>query len=145
MQGQNLKKDNHNKEPNGGPVEIQPVAFRPSSEKPRTQSFRVLKWLLTLVLGGLLILLGVSAWFVFTAHQVVIRIDPNPDQLSIRGGGIAPKIGDYYLLRPGSYTLEAFKECYQPLSQDLMVITQKKQMFSFNMTKEPGRLSFQAH
>ena len=98
-----------------------------------------------MALGAFLIVLCVSAWYVFTARQVVIRIDPDPDRLYIRGGLIAPKIGEYYLLRPGSYVLEAFKDCYQPLRQDLPVAAQKKQIYNFDMTKQPGSLSFHAH
>ena len=53
-----------------------------------------MKWSLSLALGIFLVLLGASLWFVFTARQVAIRIDPDPDHLSISG----PMIDAY---RPG--------------------------------------------
>ena len=116
-----MKSKNDTTDDGGAPVEIKPVSFRPAPEKNRFRSFRLVKWLLGLALGTFLILLCASAWFVFTARQVVIRIDPNPDHFSISGGIIAPKIGAYYLIRPGVYALEAFKKCYQPLQQNLPV------------------------
>jgi formylglycine-generating enzyme required for sulfatase activity len=98
-----------------------------------------------LVLGVVLILLGASLWFVFTARQVIIRIDPAPDHLSISGGLIAPKIGDNYLLRPGHYLLAADKTCFQPMQEKLVVAQARTQNFNFSMTRQPGRLSFRAH
>ena len=127
-----------------GPVEIKPVSFRPASKKNRAGSVRLLKWLSVLALAAVLLLLCASAWFVFTARQVTIRIDPNPDSLAIEGGLLAPKIGEYYLLQPGSYALVAIKECYQPLRQNLPVAADKKQTHRYQMTKQPGKLSFQA-
>ena len=139
----NSRKDSEN--PGAAPVEITPVSFRPGHEPKRSRSLGFLKGLLGLGLGASLILLCASAWFVFTARQVVIRIDPKPDHLSINGGMIAPKIGDHYLMRPGDYVLKAVKECFQPLQNKLTVTAQKTQDFKFMMTRQPGRLSFQAH
>ncbi len=140
-----MKNENDIKDRSGAPLEIKPVSFRPASEKNRFRSFRILKWLLGLALGAFLILLCASAWFVFTARQVVIQIDPNPDHLSISGGIIVPKIGEYYLIRPGDYVLEALKKCYQPLQQNLPVTKEKQQNYKFALTRQPGNLSFQAH
>jgi formylglycine-generating enzyme required for sulfatase activity len=105
----------------------------------------VLKWSFSLALGIFLILLSATLWFVFTARQVVIRIDPTPDRLSIIGGLIAPKIGDYNLMRSGDYVLEADKECFEPLQEKFVVAQDKTQNFQFSMTRQPGQLSFRAH
>ena len=140
-----MKSENDIQDHNGAALEIKPVSFRPPSEKNRSGSFRVLKWLLAVALSAFLILLCASAWFVFTARQVVIQIDPDPDHLSISGGLIMPKIGEYYLIRPGDYALEAFKKCYLPLQQNLRVTKEKQQNYEFAMTRQPGSLSFQAH
>ena len=127
------------------PVEIKPVSFRPARDPKRSKSSRVLKWSLSLALGTFLILLCATIWFVFTARQVVIRVDPTPDHLSIIGGMIAPKIGDYNLMRSGDYVLVADKECYEPLQKKFAVAKDKTQIFKFAMTRQPGQLSFQAH
>jgi formylglycine-generating enzyme required for sulfatase activity len=127
------------------PIEIKPVSFRPGrGSRPRKSSAR-LKWLIGAVLAAVLILLGATTWFVFTARQVVIRIEPQPQEISIEGGIAAPKIGAYYLLRPGKYTLEAAKQCFKLLNKRFVVGDDKSQELKFSMTKTPGRLSFQAH
>ena len=126
-------------------VEIKPVSFRPGrGHRPRKSSAR-LKWLIGGVLATVLILLCAAAWFVFTARQVVIRIDPKPEEISIEGGIAAPKIGAYYLLRPGEYTLKAARQCFKRLNKRFVIGDDKSQELKFSMVKTPGRLSFQAH
>lgn len=129
----------------GSAVEIKPISFRPGNDQKHSPASGMLKGLLGLALGVFLILLCASAWFVFTARQVVIRIDPKPDYLALKGGLIAPKFGDHYLMRPGDYVLEAAKECFQPLREALVVQAAKTQEFKFALTREPGRLSLTAH
>ena len=127
------------------PIEIKPVSFRPPTQARRSKTSRMRRWSIALLLGAFLVLLGTSAWFVFAARQVAIRIDPQPDRLAIHGGIIAPKIGDYYLLQPGGYVLEAAKNCFQPLRQNFEVAGGKKQAFRFMMVKQPGKLSINAY
>ena len=92
-----------------------------------------------------MLLLCFAAWFVFTARQVVIRIEPEPEKISIRGGIMAPKIGDYFLMRPGVYQLQAVKECFQPLDAQLTVTDAESLHFNFTLNKQPGRLTILAH
>ena len=93
-------------------MEITPVPFRPKRRHPKPGSGG--KWVIGAALALILILLCTSVWFVFTARQVIIRIEPDPEKISIQGGIAAPKFGDYYLLRPGSYTLKAEHACFHP-------------------------------
>ena len=95
----------------------------------------------------LLILIGLSgsAWFVLTARQVVIRVAPAPDRVSLTGGILAPRIGAYYLLRPGQYRLEASKRCYQPLREVIRVTREESQTHQLRMERLPGRLNLQVH
>lgn len=127
------------------PAEIKPIAFRPPRRSGRPRSREVLKWLLAALSGGAMLVLGASAWFVFTARQVVIQIEPEPDKITIHGGILAPKIGAYFLMRPGAYQLQAVKECFEPLAQRLTVADEKSQHFDFKMLRQPGRLTIQAH
>jgi formylglycine-generating enzyme required for sulfatase activity len=127
----------------GAPIEIKPVSFRPG-RRPRKSPAR-LKWFIGSTLGALLVLLGVAAWFVFTARQVVIRIEPEPEKISIESGLAAPKIGAYYLMRPGEYTLEATRQCFELLNERFVVSDDKNQILKYSMAKLPGRLSFQTH
>ena len=140
-----MKNTDNNKEPIGSPVEIKPVAFRRGRRRRGRQTASRTRWIISGALTVLLIILCTSAWFVFTARQVIIRIDPEPGIVSIRGTMASPKIGEYFLLRPGEYRLEAERECFQPLDQDFTVTAAKNQNFAFAMTKLPGLLSVSAH
>ncbi|MGD2150584.1 MAG: PEGA domain-containing protein [Desulfobacterales bacterium] len=127
------------------PIKIEPVSFRSGPPSPREKPFNILKWLAGVFLGMVLILLGVSAWFVFTARQVVITIAPVPETLAFSGSMPAPRIGDHYLMRPGEYTLTAVKECFYPLEHTFRVSAEKRQKLHLKMEKLPGRLMIQAH
>jgi len=125
------------------PVAIEPVSFRPARKPPGPRS--LFTWLTWLILLAAFSVLSASAWFVFTARQVVIHIDPTPDRITIRGGIIAPRVGAYYLLRPGEYQLKAFKECYRPLDQSIMVAEERSQTLNLHMEKLPGKVSLRIH
>ncbi len=133
------------REPDGAPVEIKPVSFRVGrSGRRRWPGFR-LKGIIGVFLGVLILFLAFSAWYVFTARQVVIRIDPRPDEIEIEGTLAAPRLGAYYLLHPGKYTIHAESQCFYPLEKRFEVGDAKSQQLQFSMIKLPGRISFQAH
>jgi formylglycine-generating enzyme required for sulfatase activity len=98
-----------------------------------------------MVLVFIFFLLTFSAWFVFTARQVVVHMDPEPERISVSGGIFSPNIGAYYLLRPGEYTVRAFKQCYHPFEKLIKVSEEKSQTLNLSMEKLPGRLSVRAH
>ena len=129
----------------GTPVEIKPFAFRPGDRPRGPKAASRIKWIISAALALLLILLCTSAWFVFTARQVVIQIEPEPSRVSIQGAMAAPKLGDHYLLRPGEYRLLADRECFQLLQEGFAVTDEKSQNFVFTMTKLPGLLSFKTY
>jgi formylglycine-generating enzyme required for sulfatase activity len=128
-----------------GSVEIKPVTFHAAQHPRRPSRLATLKWLGWIALTVVFIVLTASIWFVFTAKQVVIRIDPQPDHISIHGGLAAPRFGNYYLLRPGKYMLHADKNCYYSLKEQFEVGAEKSQHLDLKMVKLPGRLSIQAH
>jgi len=82
---------------------------------------------------------------VFTARQVVIRVAPEPEHMSLSGGILAPRIGAYFLLQPGEYRLEASKRCYRPLQEVIRITQDKSQTYHLKMEKLPGRLNIQVH
>lgn len=116
-------------------IEISPIPFRSNRQRPRKSPLRWMAWFILLVV---LSILCASAWFVFTAKQVVIKIAPDPDQISLSGGMISPSIGPYYLLRPGEYTINASKRCYHPLEQRIVVTHEKNQTVNLTMERLPG-------
>jgi len=118
-------------------VKIEPISFtavKPSTTQGRS-GISPLKISLTLVFVGLLLV----AWFMFTAFPVLIQIDPKPDVVNLRGG-LSPKLGTRYLLRPGAYTLIAEKAGYHPLEQDIEISALSGQEFTLSMSKLPGKL-----
>ena len=90
-------------------------------------------------------LLCAAAWFVFTARQVVITITPDPESITISGGIVTPRIGDYYLMRPGEYSVMAVKQCYAQVERTFRVGTNKQQNLVFEMRKLPGRVAIRVH
>ncbi len=140
-----MRTTDDNKESTGTPVVIEPVAFRPGRGRRGPQATSRSRWIIGSVLALLLILLCASAWFVFTARQVVIRIDPEPNLVSIRGTIAAPKFGEHFLLRPGEYRLKAERQCFQVLDEGFTVTDAKSQNFDFSMTRLPGLLTVNTH
>lgn len=126
-------------------LKIKPLSFRSDRRQKGADSIIRNPWFLGPAIGFSFLLLFIAAWFVFTARQITIHISPEPDQISIRGSLIAPRLGGHFLLRPGSYHLHALKECYYPLEQPFEVGSEKSQEVRFQMEKLPGRLSLQAH
>ena len=135
--------ENNGHDRDGHGIEIEPVPFHMEHYRPRSPS--PLKWLAWTILIVVLCLLAASAWFVFTASQVVVRIDPEPDRISIDGGIFTPRIGSNYLLRPGAYTLKASRPCYHPLEKSIRIANEKSQTLNFSMDKLSGRLSLRVH
>lgn len=124
---------------------IQPLSFRPDRRQRGGGTKRRYPRFIGPAVGLSLLLLFASVWFVFTARQITISIEPVPDRISISGSLIAPRLGGHYLLRSGNYTLKATKECYYPLEQPLQVGDAKSQAVGFQMQRLPGRLFLQAH
>jgi len=99
---------------------IEAVDFQPRWQSPpRRNPFRVRPRSLLVV--AVIALLAVGAWYVLTARAVRVETTPAADTLRIRGAWLTPKLGDSYLLRPGSYTVEAELEGYRRLSATLEV------------------------
>ena len=115
---------------NGGdktPIKIEPIPFRSKPPSKRPKPFIIFKWVAGVFIGVVLIFLCISTWFVFTARQVVINIEPVPERIVFSGSILTPKIGSYYLMRPGKYTLQALKECFLPLDHTFWVSDEKHQ------------------
>jgi formylglycine-generating enzyme required for sulfatase activity len=96
-----------------------------------------------LAAGAILLALAAAVWFVLTARQVSIHLDPAPDFLSLSGGWIAPRIGEHYLLRPGAYTLHAALACHRDLVHRFEVGAKERQDIRLAFQKQTGRLRVQ--
>jgi formylglycine-generating enzyme required for sulfatase activity len=124
---------------------IKPLSFRPDHRRQAAGSIMRHRQFIGTAIGLCLLLLFAAVWFVFSAKQIRISIEPLPDRISISGSLIAPRFGGHYLLRSGKYILRATKECYYPLQQTFEVGEAKSQTVEFQMEKLPGRLFLQTH
>ncbi len=120
-------------------VAVEPVAFRPGSgsARPRHHALRFAQAGLAL----LFVVLGVVAWFLFTARSVDIAIDPQPEQLVVQGSLFKARVGGRYLLRPGDYTVRAQLDGYRPLTESVTVGMSSNQQIALQMQKLPGLLT----
>ncbi len=127
------------------PITVTPVPFRSDRRGGRGGVRRAAAWLGVLAAGALLLTLAGALWFVVTARQVSIRLDPSPDALSLSGGWISPRIGDHYLLQPGPYLLQATLACHHDMAQRFEVGAGDRQEIRRAFQKLPGRLRIQTH
>jgi len=124
---------------------IKPIPFRKGLHHPPRKLSPRWKRTLLLLLGILFIMLSYGLWFVFTAKQLTIQIDPSPDRVSIKGGLLKMRFGSYYLLRPGDYVLQALKQGYHAAQHPFEVTNEKSQTLFITMEKLPGRLTLTAY
>jgi hypothetical protein len=99
------------------PIDVEPVPFRSGRRSGGDRIRRAAAALGGLAAGALVLALVAGGWFVLTARQVSIRVEPEPDAISLAGGWFTPRIGERYLLRPGTYTLHASLACHRELVQ----------------------------
>jgi formylglycine-generating enzyme required for sulfatase activity len=78
-----------------------------------------------------------AAGYLFAARFVEVRVEPEPQALSVRG---LPHLawGGARLLLPGSYTVTARRDGYRPLEQPLAVTGDRRQVARFVMERLPG-------
>ena len=126
-------------------LKIKPLSFRSDRRQLGAGLIKRRRRFIGLTVALCFLLLFIAAWFVFTARQITIQIEPQPDQISISGSLVAPRFGGHFLLRPGQYKLHAVKECYYPLEKPFEVGAEKSQEVRFKLEKLPGRLSLQTH
>ena len=124
---------------------ISPIPFRPTQQKRGNRHIIPGKRFVWTSFVVVLFILLTMAGYIFTSRQVLLQIDPPPEKISIRGGLVSPHFGDYYLLRPGTYTVQIEKTCFAPLKKQLIVSDEKKQTFNMTLHKLPGRLSVNTH
>lgn len=86
-----------------------------------------------------LALLGIAAFYVFTARSVEIVVEPAADQLEVAG---LPhlEVGGRHLLLPGKYTVSVEKAGYYPLNTELSVSGDARQSHAFKLERLPGQL-----
>jgi len=117
---------------------ISPVNFQrtgPATDADRRRPFPVRG----AVLAVAVLILAVSAWFMFTARSVAVMVSPTPDVLSVEGG-LVIRFGPRYLLLPGQYHVKASLPEYEPLDEAVEVDDQRSQTIQLFMVRLPDRL-----
>ncbi len=138
---ENLSSDSGSTEP----LIIKPVPFRHGRKRNRTGLRRLVVLAGLSAAGALLSVLAGGVWFVFTARQVSIQVDPLPETVSLSGAWFTPRIGDHYLLRPGNYVLHATLSCHRDITHRFEVGSDERQEIRLFLQKLPGRLRIFAH
>jgi formylglycine-generating enzyme required for sulfatase activity len=123
------------------PILVRPAEYHPPAAPffasgPRRRRLPSLR----LVLPALAALL--CAAYLFMARRVEVRVEPEPERLSVRGLPHAAW-GGTRLLLPGRYTVRAERAGYRPLEQPLVVTGEWHQSPRFTLERLPGRVVFE--
>lgn len=106
------------------------------SMAPARQSHRTLRWIVAVMFSMLLIIAG----FVLFATPLVVHITPEPATRSLNGFPPAIPIGERLLALPGRYTVQATREGYEPLNQEVDIKHGGFQELDFELRELPGRI-----
>jgi formylglycine-generating enzyme required for sulfatase activity len=93
---------------------------------------------------GVLAVLLLFAFYLFTASAVLLNVEPESARVNIAGGLLKMQFGGRYLLRSGEYRVVFNAEGYEPLHEVIHVGDEANQEFEFVMHKLPGRLVVEA-
>lgn len=118
-------------------LDIQATQFSPSDDSGKGQKFSKRQ----IVLGLLSAFVIATLWFLFTSKSVQIRLSPAAQSVSI-SGGFSIALGGIYLLRQGSYKIEAVSELHEPLEMHFDVDERRNQLVEFQFTPLPGFMTF---
>ena len=95
------------------------------------------RWLRHLTMG-LLSLLLLAAVFVLLATPIRVSVDPRPDRVELSGFPPALPLWGRYLMLPGDYRVNAWREGYYPLDAALIVDDAGYDDFRFELQPLPG-------
>ncbi len=118
------------------PPTIEAVPFVPSGEADRGSLIK--PWQAALMVLG--VLAAGIFWFLFTSKSVQLKFTPAAESVSV-SGGLSFELGGVYLLREGTYQVQAEAELYEPLQMALAVTGERNQTHAFAFTPRPGFLS----
>jgi len=111
-----------------------PAAMARNGEPPKKS--RKLRYLA----GAALAALFSVALFLFTAKAVLIQVEPDVAEINIVGAVLKFRVGERFLLLPGSYRVLMTADGYRDGREEIVVTRDASQEFPFILEKLPGRL-----
>ena len=123
------------------PLEIQPSAFEPLDQAaaPPPKRTNPLRWVL--IVCGALFLLVMA--FLLTARSLDVVVVAETTA-STDVDGLAPPVGERYLVPPGSYAITAVAQGYPPLTEKVTEDTRDSQRVELVLKPLPGLLSIES-
>ncbi|HET7608976.1 MAG TPA: PEGA domain-containing protein, partial [Gammaproteobacteria bacterium] len=118
-------------------VAITPIAFKPSAAAAKAAPKPGLSRMQIVLASGTAVL-AIVAWFAFTAKSVALNIEPTPSTVTLPSTLFKLKIGERFLLRPGTHRVAAELEGYYPLDTKIDVGSHDDQTIELTLTKLPG-------
>jgi len=89
---------------------------------------------------AMVLLVGVS-WLLFTSKSIQFDVQPaGSDSVDVRGGWFKLPVGNRYLLRQGTYTVDVEKKGYYDVSQTVEVDETPSRTIVVEMRRLPGKL-----
>ncbi|MCY4263718.1 MAG: PEGA domain-containing protein [Gammaproteobacteria bacterium] len=121
---------------------IVPIDFKPHEADAGKLTFKF-HWFYAVV--AVVVLVSVAAgWFVLTAKSVFVDVDPVTAEVDI-DGGLNVRLGQRFLIRAGTYTLNLKNAGYHDNVTELTVNEESAQTHSYSLRKLPGRVSISTY
>jgi len=139
-----MSEDKHNAPvtgPDGANGPITPIDFTPVDHSASSFSFRPSP--AKILLGSILMVFAVAAWFVLSARSVFLDVSPVTSIVNVNSP-LAVRIGPRYLVLEGGLPITVTAEGYYDLDTTLTVTDQQAQTFIIDMQPLPGFLTVTA-
>lgn len=121
---------------------IQAAAFEPLSEVSSSKKRRLNPRRVALVVAG--IVFSFALWFLLTARSLDLQVVAEvPGTASI--SGLSIPFGERYLIRPGTYQVDASAPGYHPFQKELKVTREASQTVELVLQPLPGRISISSN
>ena len=94
------------------------------------------------VVAGVVAVLVLISWLLFTSKSIQFDVQPGGmDEISISGGWFRMPVGERFLMRTGTYTVNVKKQGYFDVAQSLQVGDAPSRTVIIEMRKLPGQLT----
>ena len=117
---------------------IEPAPFVRAQASRSGRGFRLRP--LPTALAALFVLLALATAFVLAGRAVHFSITPAPATFRISSGFFTWRLGDRFLMLPGTYRIHATLKGYEVLDEPVTVTGDADQDYAFKMQKLPGIL-----